>query len=89
MPRLAFTQNIQRHVECPRTDAPGATVAELLAAFFAENARARGYVLDDQGALRPHMSVFINGRPIRDRDRLSDAVPADGEVFVMQALSGG
>ncbi|MEE8169133.1 MAG: MoaD/ThiS family protein [Phycisphaerae bacterium] len=89
MPRLGFTENIQRHVACPPGDYPGATVREVLDAFFAANAQARGYVLDDQSALRRHMVIFIDGRPIKDRAALSDAVPPEGEVYVMQALSGG
>ena len=47
------------------------------------------YLLDDQGGLRKHMVVFVNGRAIRDRATLTDPVPEDGEVYVMQALSGG
>jgi hypothetical protein len=46
-------------------------------------------VLDEQGTLRKHMAVFINGESIHDRIHLSDPVPPDGEVYVMQALSGG
>ena len=56
---------------------------------FRDNPRARGYVLDDQGALRKHMVVFIDGEMIRDRVCLTDAVGADSEIYIMQALSGG
>ncbi|HEU5261717.1 MAG TPA: MoaD/ThiS family protein [Gemmatimonadales bacterium] len=86
---MTFTQNIQRHVPCPPASADGRTVREVLEHVFATNPRVREYVLDDQGAVRRHMVVFVNGRQIRDRARLSDPVPADGEVCVMQALSGG
>jgi molybdopterin synthase sulfur carrier subunit len=89
MPRVEFTANLQRHVACPPVDVPGATVREVLDAAFAGNERARGYVLDEQGALRHHMIIFVNGAMIQDREKLSDTVPADGEVYVMQALSGG
>ena len=89
MPRLVFTQNLQRHVACPATEQPGRTVREVLDAFFAANPRARGYVLDDQGALRHHMAIFIDGVQIQDRVRLTDPVPPAGEVYVLQALSGG
>ncbi|HLB35267.1 MAG TPA: hypothetical protein VJL31_01715 [Gemmatimonadales bacterium] len=34
--------------------------------------RSRPYVLDDQGAVRRHMVVFVNGRQITHRTRLSD-----------------
>jgi hypothetical protein len=46
-------------------------------------------VLDDQHALRRHIAIFVDGRPLSDRTTLSDAVTADGTVDVMQALSGG
>jgi hypothetical protein len=89
MPRVTFTPNLQRHIACPPLEVAGATVREVLEAAFAGNAAARGYVLDDQAALRRHMAIFVDGVPIRDRVGLSDHVPAGGEVYVMQALSGG
>ncbi|MGE0627637.1 MAG: MoaD/ThiS family protein [Hyphomicrobiaceae bacterium] len=89
MAKVTFTRNIQRHVECPQTQADGATVREVLDAVFSANPQARNYVLDDQGGLRKHMSVFIDGTMIRDRAGLSDPVSPNGSVYVMQALSGG
>jgi len=89
MPQVTFTRNIQRHVSCPACQVDGTTIGEVLEAAFSANQMARGYVLDDRGALRNHMVVFINGTAIRDRVSLTDAVPADAEVYVMQALSGG
>ncbi len=89
MARVVFTQNLQRHVPCPPASAEGRTVREVLEAVFAANPAARGYVLDDQGELRTHMVVFVDGRQVADRAGLSDAVGPDAEVYVMQALSGG
>lgn len=89
MPTVRFTENIQRHVPCPTREAAGATVREVIEDYFLTNERARGYVLDDQGKLRHHMAAFINGKQICDRDALSDAVPADAVVDLVQALSGG
>jgi len=89
MVRVVFTPNLQRHIACPPLEVEGTTVREALDAAFADNERARTYVLDDQAALRKHMSVFVNGARIRDRVHLSDAVPENGEIYVLQALSGG
>ena len=89
MARVRFTPNIQRHVPCPDTEAPGASVREVLEAVFAENPLARSYVLDDQGAVRRHMTIFVDGHLIRDRVRLTDRVAANSTVYVFQALSGG
>jgi sulfur-carrier protein len=87
--RVSFTQNIQRHVPCPPTEAPGRTVREVLESVFAQNQPARGFILDDQGAVRKHVVIFVDGRQIQDRRQLADSVGPDGEIYVMQALSGG
>jgi sulfur-carrier protein len=86
---LAFTPNLARHVDCPGAGVEGATVAEALASYFVANPRVRGYVLDDQGAVRWHVAIFRNGELIRDRRRLSDPVDDGDELFISQALSGG
>jgi molybdopterin synthase sulfur carrier subunit len=89
MPKVAFTENLQRHVPCPPVEVAGSTLREVLDNVFADNPRLRGYVLDEQGALRKHMVIFIDGRQVTDRSALSDAVAPTSEVYVMQALSGG
>ena len=89
MARVCFTRNLQRHVELSPREAAGLTVREVLEAVFADKPAARGYVLDDQGSLRKHMAVFVDGQSIRDRSGLTDPVGKVSEVFVMQALSGG
>jgi molybdopterin synthase sulfur carrier subunit len=86
---VVFTPNLRRHVECPTEEVAGGTVRAVLDAVFAHNPKLRTYVLDDQGALRHHMIVFVDSNQIVDRDRLSDAVKPTSEVYVMQALSGG
>jgi sulfur-carrier protein len=89
MATVSFTPNIQRHVQCPPTAVKGETVRQVLDAVFEGNPRARSYVLDEQGAVRQHMVVFVDGRQVRDRLHLTDPVSGNGEVYVTQALSGG
>ncbi|ABX17174.1 MoaD/ThiS family protein [Burkholderia multivorans] len=89
MAHLFFAASIQRHIETPERDVDARSLGEALDAVFREQPRLRGYIVDDQGALRKHLAVFIDGRPIRDRQRLSDALAADSRVYVVQALSGG
>ena len=89
MAEVTFTPNLKRHVDCPTVAVPGSTVAEVLGRVFADNPRLRGYVVDEQGALRKHMVVFIDGQQIVDRERLTDPVASASELYVMQALSGG
>ena len=55
----------------------------------ADDYRIIALEIDDQSALRKHMNIFVNGNRVRDRIHLSDPVPVDGEIYVIQALSGG
>lgn len=89
MPRVEVTQNLQRHVACPPAEVAGRDVREVLEALFARVPQLRSYVLDDQGAVRKHVVVFVDGEQIHDRTRLTDAVHESSSVYVMQALSGG
>lgn len=89
MPTVRFTQNIQRHIDCPTRAVDGSTIGEALDRYFRQHEQARSYVLDDQGKLRQHMALFMNGAQIRDREHLSDPVLPDAVIDIVQALSGG
>jgi sulfur-carrier protein len=89
MAHIFFAASIQRHVATPEREIDARTLGDALAAVFAEQPRLRGYILDDQGALRRHLSVFVDGRPVRDRQHLSDVLGEASRVYVVQALSGG
>ena len=89
MPLVTFTANLQRHTPCPPCSVPGDTVREALEGAFGLYPRARGYVVDEHGALRHHMVIFVDGRAVEDRRTLSDPVSGASEIYVAQALSGG
>lgn len=89
MPRVAFTSHLERHVACPPEEVAGATVGEVLNAYFVRHPRVRAYVVDEQGVLRKHVVVFVGETQARDRTGLADPVREADEVYVMQALSGG
>jgi molybdopterin synthase sulfur carrier subunit len=89
MPTVQFTANLASQTAAPICQVEGATVREALYAVFAQHPTLRSYVLDDQGAVRQHVVVFVDGTAIIDRPKQTDAVRPDSEIFVMQALSGG
>ena len=89
MPQVIFTPALQRHITCPPSEVEGGTVREVLEGIFKDQPRARPYVLDEQGVLRKHMMVFVDGEPVQDRDGLTDGVSTGAQIYVMQALSGG
>jgi sulfur carrier protein ThiS len=67
----------------------GATVAEALESALRDNDQLRSYVMDEQGRIRRHIALFVDGQIVVDRLKLSDPIQADSEIYVMQALSGG
>jgi hypothetical protein len=89
MAHIFFAASIQRHVATPEREIDARTLGEALEAVFSEQPRLRGYIVDDQGALRQHLSVFVDGQRVRDRRHLSDALGEASRVYVVQALSGG
>ncbi len=46
-------------------------------------------MLDDQGRLRQHVNIFIDGVMIKDRAKLTDPFQENSEIHIMRALSGG
>lgn len=89
MTSIRFTVNIHRHVSAPPFEVEAQTVGDALEQYFQQYPGVRDYVLDNQGAVRHHMLVLLDGIAIDDRIRLSDALDDDSEIFVFQALSGG
>ena len=86
---VVFAKAFRRHVDCPDAEFGGATVGAVLDAYFQEHPQVRGYVLDEAGAVRKHVAVFVDDDVIADRTGLSDDVTDGGRVHVFQALSGG
>ncbi len=89
MPTVEFAPALTRHVPCPKQQVRGGTLAAALDAAFAAAPTMRGYVLDEQGAVRKHVAVFVNGAMIRSRSDLAVTLHADDRVLVIQALTGG
>ena len=67
-------------------DAEGATLGELLVDLDRRHPGIRFRMVDEQGRIRKHMKLFVNGEAARDLD--ASIVESD-EVVIMQALSGG
>ncbi|MCW5632842.1 MAG: MoaD/ThiS family protein [Rubrivivax sp.] len=90
MPRLVFTPQLRRFTSTPELASGAVTLRALLDEAFELNPMLRGYVLDDQGHLRPNVVVFVDGRRSTERMRLDEErLAPDSTVHVLQALSGG
>ncbi len=87
--KVDFTPNLRRHLTLDRCLVEATTVAEVLEQLFTSQEKLRGYILDDQGAVRKHINIFVDNRIIRDPVGLTDKISESSDVFIMQALSGG
>ena len=89
MPTVEFAPALTRHVPCAKQELAAASLGAVLAAAFRAAPDLRAYVLDEQGAVRKHVAVFVNGEMIPRRDDLTRQLAAHDRVHVIQALTGG
>ncbi|MDB5452930.1 MAG: hypothetical protein JWO33_1508 [Caulobacteraceae bacterium] len=89
MPRIAFTRHLQAVGPSELVEVPGATVGQLIDSLAADYPRLKAYVLDDQGAVRKHIAIFVDGAMQPRAAALALPVNDAAEVYVFQALSGG
>jgi sulfur-carrier protein len=89
MAEIHFTSHLRNIVPDGPLWAAGGTVGEALANLLAAQPHVRGYVLDDQGALRKHVCIFADGERLAHDSALTHCISPDSKLYVMQALSGG
>lgn len=65
------------------------TLRSALDDVFGVRPMLRGYVLDDQGHLRQHVAVFVDGQLVANREVLGETLTESSQVYVLPALSGG
>lgn len=75
--------------ETVRTEAEhevsGSDVGGALAALFDRVPGLRNHITDESGAIRPHVSVFVDGQ----QADLSTELAEGSEIRVLHAVSGG
>jgi len=90
MPAIHFTQALKRFFpDLKPFSTDHLSIPDVLQEMEKKHPGIKGYILDDQGHLRKHVNIFINGQMISDREQLSDKLDKGAEVYIMQALSGG
>lgn len=91
MPTITFAPALARWRSAEPVGASGSwcvpvlgdTLRGLFDSVFGQFPTLRGYVLDERGALRHHIVVFIDGEPLRDKEQLNVAVKSDSEIHVL------
>ena len=65
------------------------SVGDALGQLWGRHAGLRDRVLTEQGQVRPHVNIFVNGQVMRRDQALQTAVGGDSEICIMPAVSGG
>ncbi|HUN94277.1 MAG TPA: MoaD/ThiS family protein [Burkholderiaceae bacterium] len=89
MARLEFASALTRHVACDARDTSAHTLGAAIDEAVQATPLLRGYLFDDQGGLRKHVAVFVNGVLHRDRANLGRVLADEDRIFIAQALTGG
>ncbi|HTS44747.1 MAG TPA: MoaD/ThiS family protein [Puia sp.] len=90
MATVRFTYALKRFFpDIKDMPAKGNSLKEILNEIESRYPRIQNYLVDDQGKLREHVNIFIDGNLITDRAGLSDTFSQESEIYIMQALSGG
>jgi hypothetical protein len=89
MATVEFARAFRRHVECPVEEVDGSTLGDVLDGYFDRHPTVRGYVLDDRGEFRKHITLFVDDEQVDHRRGAAAAVRPSSTVYVFQALSGG
>ena len=66
-----------------------ATVSAALESLWKLQPGLRDRIVDEQGQVRPHINIFVGEDAIRFADGLATNVPADAEILIVPAVSGG
>jgi molybdopterin synthase sulfur carrier subunit len=77
---------LRSYTDAAHAEADGATLAEVVAALDRQYPGIRFRMIDEQGRIRRHIRFFFDGEQVRDT---AQSLPADGELIIVQALSGG
>ncbi len=90
MPRVRFTKHLKRYFpSLEEVTLTAGTLADVVAELDRLHPGIASYLVEESGALRKHVNIFIGEDLLHDRITLGDSVGELDEVFIMQALSGG
>ena len=84
--RVLIPTSLRSYTRVARVEAAGTTLGEVLADLERRFPGLCFRMVDEQGRLRPHMRVFVDGQALHD---LALPLPPGCDVNIVQALSGG
>ena len=90
MATINFTSALKRfYPNLKPVHVKATTIGEILLELNAVYPNLSDFLMDEHGALRQHINVFIGDSMINDRENLADSVSEKDDILIFQALSGG
>ncbi|MGB8648393.1 MAG: ubiquitin-like small modifier protein 1 [Anaerolineae bacterium] len=80
--------NLRRIVNAKELDVPGANVREVVDQICAQY-DGLGPALLEQGKLRPHVRVMVNGHDVELDQGLDTAIREQDEIAIFPPITGG
>jgi len=84
--KVIIPSSLRSYTQHSEAEASGSTLSAVLADLDRAYPGIRFRMVDEQGRVRRHIRIFVNGDQVRD---LSQPLSATDEVVIVQALSGG
>jgi len=84
--KVHIPSSLRSYTERSDAEARGATLAAVLADLDRQYAGIRFRMIDEQDRIRRHIRIFVKGKQVLD---LAQALDANDELVIVQALSGG
>ncbi len=90
MAKIKFTSALKRFFPTlTEHEIEGDTVREVLNNIEKIYPGISNYLMQDDGALRKHVNIFVERNLIANRITLNHSVKHSDELLIFQALSGG
>ena len=67
----------------------GTTVSEVLQNIFNQYPEIRSHLLDENGAIRNFVNIYVNGIDVREQDNLGTPVSPGTDIRIIPAIAGG
>jgi molybdopterin converting factor small subunit len=90
MPTIRFPAALKYYVDNQtELDIPASSLTEILSALATRYPSLKFHLLDSDGKLRRHFTVFVNGENIRDLNGIDTPLRPDDKIILLASAAGG
>ena len=88
--KILIPTPLRQYVDHQKTvEVHGATVAEALEDLVKRHAAMRKHLLDEAGAVRSFVNIYVNDEDIRHLENSGTSLGADDVISIIPSVAGG